>query len=54
MAKVGNRQGKTLVCSICKDKNYRTTKNIKNTTERIEINKFCPKCGKHTPHKEEK
>lgn len=54
MAKVGNRQRKTLVCSECKEKNYRTEKNVKNTTERMELNKFCSKCGKHTLHKEEK
>jgi large subunit ribosomal protein L33 len=54
MAKQGNRQGKSLVCTVCKEKNYRTEKNVKNTTDRLEINKFCPKCGKHTIHKEEK
>ena len=54
MAKPGNRQGKSLVCTVYKEKNYRTEKNVKNTTDRLEMNKFCPKCGKHTLHKEEK
>ena len=54
MAKVGNRQKKTLVCTICNEKNYRTEKNIKNTTDRMEISKYCPRCKKHTAHKEEK
>lgn len=54
MAKVGNRQEKTLTCTVCKSQNYRTQKNVKNTTDRLELNKFCPTCGKHTVHKEEK
>ena len=31
MAKVGNRQMKTLVCSECKEENYRDERNVKNT-----------------------
>ena len=54
MAKLGNRQGKTLKCTVCGNQSYRTEKNIKNTTDRLELNKHCPKCDKHTPHKEEK
>jgi len=52
--KTGNRIGIDLQCTECKDINYRTTKNKKKTTERIEIKKFCPKCGKETAHKEKK
>src|SRR5215471_8193134 len=44
----------TLQCGECKDRNYSTTKNRKTTTERLEFNKFCKKCRKHTPHKEVK
>ncbi|MBR3660474.1 MAG: 50S ribosomal protein L33 [Bacilli bacterium] len=54
MAKLGNRQRKTLVCTECNEENYRTEKNIKNTTDRLEISKFCKRCGKHTTHKEKK
>jgi len=55
MAKKGeNRENITLKCTECSEKNYRTEKNKKNTTSRLELNKFCPKCGKHTLHKEEK
>lgn len=54
MAKVGNRQNKTLVCTVCGNENYRTDKNVKNTTARLEISKYCPKCQKHTDHKEKK
>ena len=54
MAKVGNRQYKTLVCSECKEANYREQRNVKNTTDRLEMNKYCPRCRKHTVHKEKK
>lgn len=33
---------------------YTTTKNRRNTTERLEIKKFCPYCNSHTIHKETK
>lgn len=55
MAKKGEaRERITLACTLCKEKNYRTEKNKKNTTDRLELNKFCKKCGKTTLHKEEK
>lgn len=55
MAKKGEaRERITLACTVCKEKNYRTEKNKKNTTERLELSKHCPKCRKHTAHKEEK
>ena len=50
----GNRVGITLVCTECKQRNYQTTKNKKNDTERIEIKKYCRFCKKHTMHKETK
>ena len=52
--KVGSRQNKTLVCSVCGEENYRTEKNVKNTTERLALNKYCPRCARHTEHKEKK
>lgn len=55
MAKKGeNRERITLQCTECKSENYRKEKNKKNTTERLELNKFCKRCQKHTAHKEEK
>ena len=55
VAKKGEaRERITLACTECKDKNYRTEKNKKNTTDRLELNKYCSKCGKTTKHKEEK
>lgn len=55
MAKKGEaRQRITLKCTVCDNENYRTEKNKKNTTERLELNKFCPKCKKNVLHKEAK
>ena len=54
MAKVGNRQYKTFTCTECKAYSYRMDKNVKNTPERMELSKYCPKCKKHTNFKEEK
>lgn len=44
----------TLECTVCKEHNYTTTKNRRTQTDRLEMNKFCSRCGKHTPHKETK
>jgi large subunit ribosomal protein L33 len=55
MAKKGEaRERITLQCTVCKEENYRTEKNKKNTTDRLELNKFCPRCKKTTAHKEKK
>ncbi|MFH1710501.1 MAG: 50S ribosomal protein L33 [bacterium] len=44
----------TISCTACKRKNYTSTKNRKTTPGRLELNKYCKWCKKHTPHKEEK
>ena len=44
----------TLVCSDCKQRNYDTIKNKKNDPDRLEMNKYCRFCRKHTLHKESK
>ena len=41
-------------CTECKDKNYSTMKNKKNTPDKLQRSKYCRKCRKHTPHKETK
>ncbi|QED24143.1 50S ribosomal protein L33 [Spiroplasma citri] len=41
-----------LVCSECLNRNYTTFKNKMAQKERLEINKFCKTCNKHTKHKE--
>ncbi|MFM1524103.1 MULTISPECIES: 50S ribosomal protein L33 [Helcococcus] len=43
-----------LACSECKQRNYDTMKNKRNTTDRIELKKYCKFCDKHTTHKETK
>ena len=44
----------TLACTECKQRNYQTNKNKKNDPDRIELNKYCKFCKKHTLHKETK
>ncbi len=44
----------TLVCEGCKEHNYTTRKNKRNTPERMERKKFCSRERKHTIHKEKK
>jgi len=44
----------TLSCGECKRRNYSTTKNKRNTTERLEMAKYCRWCRKHTVHRETK
>jgi len=39
-------------CTVCGDENYLTEKNKKNTPDRLEQKKFCPKCKKQTLHRE--
>ena len=43
-----------LACEECKNRNYTTTKNKKHHPDRMELNKYCPTCQKHTLHKETK
>ena len=33
---------------------YTTDKNKKNTPDKLELNKYCPFCKKHTVHRETK
>ena len=58
MAKKGNRVQVIMECTEHKNSGmpgtsrYITTKNRKNTTERLELNKFNPILKKMTVHKE--
>ena len=60
MAKKGNRVQVILECTEQKASGvpgmsrYITTKNKKNTPDRIELNKYCRFCKKHTVHTETK
>lgn len=48
------RESITLACTECKQRNYNTSKNKQTNTDRLEFNKFCKFCKKHTVHKETK
>ncbi|TVP86684.1 MAG: 50S ribosomal protein L33 [Acholeplasmataceae bacterium] len=43
-----------LVCTECLSRNYTATKNKQTQKQRLETNKFCSRCNKHTLHKESK
>ena len=44
----------TLACTECKERNYTTEKNRRNDPARMTIKKYCPRCRKHTDHRETK
>jgi len=52
MAKKGHRILIWLVCTECGRKNYTQEKNKLNTPTKMELNKHCMQCRKHTTHKE--
>lgn len=43
-----------LACEVCMSRNYTTHRSKKNSKERMELRKYCPKCGRVTLHKETK
>lgn len=43
----------TMVCSECESRNYKTTRKPSQQGQ-LELKKFCPKCKRHTVHKETK
>jgi len=54
MAKKGkaDRQVITLECTECRERNYTTEKNRRNDPNRLELQKFCPRCRQHRLHRE--
>lgn len=50
---MANKKKVALTCSECGSRNYTITENP-NRTERLEVQKFCKYCGKHTLHRETK
>lgn len=42
-----------LICTVCLSRNYEIKK-VPGQSGRQELNKYCPKCKKHTLHKESK
>lgn len=43
-----------LACTECKQRNYLSKKEKKNNPDRLEMNKYCRFCRKHTLHRETK
>jgi len=43
-----------LACTECKERTYTSSKNKKNDPGRLELKKFCPRCGTQTLHRETK
>jgi large subunit ribosomal protein L33 len=54
MAKKAIRGVITLACIECKERNYTTEKNRRNDQQRLELNKYCPRCRVHRQHRETK
>jgi len=53
MASKGEQRVKiALFCTVCKNRNYITTRNKVNTPEKIKLKKFCKHCRKVVEHKE--
>ena len=43
-----------LKCTVCGEENYLTEKNKRNTPDRLEQKKYCPRCKKTTLHRKNK
>jgi large subunit ribosomal protein L33 len=55
MAKKSEARGVIdLACTVCQNRNYTSSKNKRNDTQRMELNKYCSHCRKQTPHRETK
>ncbi|MDD2717124.1 MAG: 50S ribosomal protein L33 [Candidatus Wallbacteria bacterium] len=44
----------SLECTVCKRKNYTTTRNKKTAKDKLVLKKYCSFDKKHTEHKESK
>ena len=54
MAKAENRPTLHLACTECKERTYTTRKNKRNDPNRLELNKYCPRCRVQRLHRETK
>ncbi|MGA7731534.1 MAG: 50S ribosomal protein L33 [Chloroflexia bacterium] len=54
MAKKADRIIIYLACTECKERNYTSSKNKRNDPNRMELQKFCPRCRQHRLHRETK
>lgn len=48
-----SREKVFLICSECLNRNY-SVSHRKDDPNRVELRKFCPRCNKHTIHKQSK
>jgi len=48
------RENIIMECTVCKRRNYFTTKNRRTHPERAEWQKYCHRCNRHQAHKESK
>jgi large subunit ribosomal protein L33 len=44
----------SLSCSVCGERNYKTTRAQRAGDRPLELKKFCKKCNQHTVHRESK
>jgi len=44
----------TLECTECKERNYLSQKNKRNSPDRLEVKKYCPRERRVTLHRETK
>lgn len=54
MAKKADRIIIYLACTECKNRNYTSSKNKRSDPNRLELNKFCPRCRMQRLHRETK
>jgi large subunit ribosomal protein L33 len=52
VAKKDDRNVITFACSDCRSRTYTSTKSRRNDPDRLELNKFCPRCRRHRVHRE--
>ncbi len=52
-AREGGRTQVSLACTECESRNYKTTRKPEREGQ-LSLKKFCPKCNRHTLHKETK
>jgi large subunit ribosomal protein L33 len=49
---MGQRQKIILSCTVCRQRNYTSSKDKTRHPDRFEVKKFCRFCGAHTIHRE--
>ena len=42
----------TLYCLDCRERTYTTSKNRRNDPQRLQLNKYCPRCRTHKVYRE--